>query len=1081
MKKINKLLITLSSLLMITVLGYAGPAVVKQMPLSSSIDSAGTVRVIVKVTEEFTSKDIGVILHKEEFSAGWDQSMAATLFDFTSKELRGYSGATSAWVAPEPKKLFGIGDTVVLWQTINVADATHALYVQLASETEITTVYEDLKFRASIKGQPYDTANFCTVFVNDLIGANALQAVEIIEEATVVDSITPYYPLPPYEETEGFSGDGIYTIHCQGKKTFMSSNGVEGKPLPLQDSTQLGDDNKLYVVTNPTDTSKINIITLDGRYVGAVHTSGYGTWFENTPAIRDSSIAAAGLLEQATNAYYIDTYLGTGAQKMWNGQRNGSTAIGMGTGGGANYTWNFTRKGDMPKGNVAPSDIFLTADNIDENNAEDATVAMLSASDMNPFDVLTFSLADGADKAAFTITGNKLSINDLADFETKASYKINIKVSDGGGLSLVKEVTITINDVVENFVPTAIALSDTAIVENNIAGAVVGTLSASDPDEGDTFTFALEEDSVNGADNDAFTIKNNVLCINESADSMTQSAYKINVKVTDAGDLSLVKAFTIAVINFEETEGFSGDGIYTIHCQGKLTFMSSNGVPGAPMPLQDSTKLGDDNKLYVVTNPTDTNKINIITLDGRYVGAVHTSGFGTWFENTPAIRDSSIAAAGLLEQAANAYYIDTYLGTGVQKMWNGQRNGSTAVGMGTGGGANYTWNLTRIGDTPSANVAPSDIFLTVDSLNEGNSANDTIGMLSASDVNPFDSIAFSLGEGADNGSFAITGNMLTIVDIADFDTKASYSITVVATDKEGLTFEKAYTISVIEVMEYTAPTDIALSATAIDENNAAGATVATLSATDADVVDNMTFVFEADTVNGADNDAFTITDTTLAIKASADFETKTEYKINVKVTDAGGLTFVKAFTITVNDVNEAPTAITLSNDSIVENAAVGTLVGSLSATDADANSTFTYTLSGADAASFTIDGDALKSAEAFDFEIKASYSIKVTVSDGTLEFSKDMTITVKDLVEASLSANELRQVSFYPNPVKDELRINGLSVEATASIYSISGSLVKKAPVGESNNTIDVSDLSSGIYVLKLAVEGKELMVKIIK
>ena len=79
--------------------------------------------------------------------------------------------------------------------------------------------------------------------------------------------------------------------------------------------------------------------------------------------------------------------------------------------------------------------------------------------------------------------------------------------------------------------------------------------------------------------------------------------------------------------------------------------------------------------------------------------------------------------------------------------------------------------------------------------------------------------------------------------------------------------------------------------------------------------------------------------------------------------------------------NQAPTDITLSAGSIAENQPVGTVVGTLSTTDADVGDTFTYSLvsgtGSTDNASFTISGNQLLTAASFDFEAKNSYSIRV--------------------------------------------------------------------------------------------------------
>jgi VCBS repeat-containing protein len=121
----------------------------------------------------------------------------------------------------------------------------------------------------------------------------------------------------------------------------------------------------------------------------------------------------------------------------------------------------------------------------------------------------------------------------------------------------------------------------------------------------------------------------------------------------------------------------------------------------------------------------------------------------------------------------------------------------------------------------------------------------------------------------------------------------------------------------------------------------------------------------------------------------------------VRTTDQGGLDFETQFTITVTDVNDAPINIALSANSVAENQASGTTVGTLSTTDPDPGNTFTYSLitetGSTDNASFTIDGATLKTAASFDFEIKSSYAIRVQAMDqGGLTVEKQFTITVVD-------------------------------------------------------------------------------------
>lgn len=202
----------------------------------------------------------------------------------------------------------------------------------------------------------------------------------------------------------------------------------------------------------------------------------------------------------------------------------------------------------------------------------------------------------------------------------------------------------------------------------------------------------------------------------------------------------------------------------------------------------------------------------------------------------------------------------------------------------------------------------------------------------------------------------------------------------------------------------TAPTNITLSATTVNENNTAGAAIVDITATDVNIGEAFTYSLVSGT-GDTDNASFTIDGSSLRAVNSFDFETRTTYSLRLRVTDKGGLSFEKEFVITVADVNEAPTALALSNASVLENAASGTAVGTLAGTDADAGDTHTYTLvsgtGSTDNASFTITGTTLSTAAVFNFEAKNSYAVRVRVTDaGGLSFERAFTISVTDVNEA---------------------------------------------------------------------------------
>ena len=105
------------------------------------------------------------------------------------------------------------------------------------------------------------------------------------------------------------------------------------------------------------------------------------------------------------------------------------------------------------------------------------------------------------------------------------------------------------------------------------------------------------------------------------------------------------------------------------------------------------------------------------------------------------------------------------------------------------------------------------------------------------------------------------------------------------------------------------------------------------------------------------------------------------------------------------NINEAPTDITLSANTLAENSAIGTLVGTLSATDIDVGvnpletATFSF-CGGSDDANFSLDGAALKSSAIIDYENTSTQSVCVTVTDsGTLSFDKTLTVNISDVNE----------------------------------------------------------------------------------
>ncbi len=603
--------------------------------------------------------------------------------------------------------------------------------------------------------------------------------------------------------------------------------------------------------------------------------------------------------------------------------------------------------------NEAPTDITLSPSAVDENQASGTAVGTFSTTDPDVGDTFTYTLVAGVgdtDNGSFTIVGNQLQTAAIFDFETKSSYSIRVRSTDGGGLFFEKTFTVTVNNV--NETPTDIALSSTTVNEGQPAGTVVGTLTTTDPDAGDTFTYTLVA-GAGDTDNGSFTIAGNQLLTAAVFDLETKSSYSIRVRSTDAGGLFFEEVFTITVTNVNEAPtdiALSPSSVDEGQAAGTTVGTLSTTDPDA----------GDTFTYTLVAGAGDTDN-GSFTIAGNLLQTAAIFDFET--KSSYSIRVRSTDAGGLFFEKV------------------------------------FTITVNNV------NEAPTDIALDNATLAENQPANTAVGNFSTTDPDAGDTFTYTLVAGAgatDNGSFTIVGNQLRTAAVLDFETKSSYSIRVRSTDAGSLFFEEVFTITVTNVNEQ--PTDIALSPTSVNEGQPAGTAVGTFSTTDPDVGDTFTYTLVAG-AGSADNGSFTIVGNQLQTAAVLDFETKSSYSIRVRSTDSGGLFLEEVFTITVNNVNEAPTDIALSNASVNENQPIATPVGNFSTTDPDTGDTFTYTLvagvGDTDNGMFTIVGNQLRTNAVFNFEAQSSLSIRVRSTDsGGLFFEKVFTITVNNVNEA---------------------------------------------------------------------------------
>ncbi|WZP00378.1 cadherin domain-containing protein [Isosphaeraceae bacterium EP7] len=673
--------------------------------------------------------------------------------------------------------------------------------------------------------------------------------------------------------------------------------------------------------------------------------------------------------------------------------------------------------------NGAPTNIALSAGSIAENRPAGTDVGSFTTTDPDAGNTFTYSLVGGtgdADNASFTIVGDTLRTAAGFDFEAKSAYSVRVRSTDAGGLWTEKAFTVNVTDV--NETPTDIALSNSSIAENRPSGTAVGNLSGTDPDSGDNLSFSLPDGL---GDNAAFAVSGATLWASASFDFEAKSSYAITVRVNDAGGLTFDKAFTVSVTNVNEVPtdiALSASSIAENRPAGTAVGSFTTTDPDAGNTFTYSLiggPGGEDNASFTIVG-----------------GTLRTvAGFNFEAKDTYSVRVRSTDADGLWTEKSFIISVD------------------------------------------NVNETPAFISLSNFSVAENQPAGTTVGGFSTLDPDADDSFTYSLvggSGGADNASFTIVGGVLTTAAGFDFEAKDTYFVGVRSTDAGGLWTEKSFIISVNDVNE--TPTDIALSASSIAENRPSGTAVGNLSGTDPDSGDNLSFSLPDGL---GDNAAFAVSGATLWASASFDFEAKSSYAITVRVNDAGGLTFDKAFTVSVTNVNEVPTDIALSASSIAENRPAGTAVGGFSTTDPDAGDSFTYSLvggtGGADNASFTIVGDTLRTAAGFDFEAKSEYSVRVRSTDaGGLSTEKVFVVNVINVNEAPTLAVPAAQTAFEDvnraisgitvgDPEGDSLKVTLAVSHGTLTLGMTTGLTISGLGSGTVTLSGSITDLNSAL------------------
>ena len=148
---------------------------------------------------------------------------------------------------------------------------------------------------------------------------------------------------------------------------------------------------------------------------------------------------------------------------------------------------------------------------------------------------------------------------------------------------------------------------------------------------------------------------------------------------------------------------------------------------------------------------------------------------------------------------------------------------------------------------------------------------------------------------------------------------------------------------------------------------------------------------------------------------------KFDYKV-----DNGLETGTAQVRVNINPVNDPPTGLSLSESSIKENAAAGTLIGKLKVEDVDPDDKFKFGIAKDNRADFSLDGSNLLTKRPFDYEEEKSFTVAVQVTDsGGEKIVDNVTVTVENENEKPVLVSPKEATFNHPeNAGKIVARIN---------------------------------------------------------
>jgi len=683
-----------------------------------------------------------------------------------------------------------------------------------------------------------------------------------------------------------------------------------------------------------------------------------------------------------------------------------------------------------------------------ENSPSGTLIGKINASDPDASQTLSWSILSGNTSGAFSLQqdGNLLVNNaSMMDFETTPVFTMRVLVRDNGIPSLTDTATIKVTLLNINEPPAASNRTFT-LAENPSINSLVGTITATDPDAGQTLSFSI----ISGNTGNAFSLNQSSgqLRVNnpQVIDYESIKQFRLQIKVSDNGSppLSSTAQIIINITNVNEAPAVQA-----------LTYWFPAAIP-------DGYYIGN----VAVNDPDGTTTFTYQIISGN------SQGYFALDASTGVI---SVVNSQALQQSG-----DTIFTLGVRVTDNGTPPLS--------GEAMITLRLNT-----SVIFNPPVISYQEFSVPENSTVNTFIGKLTATDNVTGRTLVFHMEQ----------GNLMNAVNLDSLDgtiTIANPSVFNYEKRQELLLLVRVCPLAACYINSDTAWVRIRITDVndapvvhdtlfVVPENLALNAVAGNLSVYDEDAGQSHSFAFSSG--NLADGFGIHSSGSVYVTHPQMlNFERRNVFSGTVQVTDNGTPTLQASATLTIllTDVNDPPVLLPLPVQLAWEGNVFVPFWLEPYVTDEDNSfEELTLKVSGGTHINASLQGSMIQ-LQAVNPQWHGTDSVLITVTDpGNL--SATAWLKGKVVVTNSLDESiDIPHISVYPNPSHGDvsLRVDGNGREQSLRVRLMNQTgrvvLEKVLPIvaGTGDYTLNLSGLAPGLYLSEILIDGHIVRIKMV-